>query len=239
MPRPVDKVARAETADEIKAIARQQLADKGTNGISLRGIARELGMTAPAIYNYFPKLDDLITALLVDAFGGHADAIENAMSAHQHPAEQFRAGLIAYRQWAIENPSNFQLIYGNPIPAYEAPQAVTVPLASRPQELFTRCLIAGQEAGLLVVPSYYQDIPEAISQHVKAFLYSTHPEIREIPNHLALFYVMSVCWTRIHGIVMLEIHRHLKPTIGDVDSFFDNEIALLLKQVGFQSANHK
>ena len=81
MPRPRNIEAREETANEIKAIARQQLADNGTNGISLRGIARDLGITAPAIYNYFPKLEDLITALLVDAFTGHADAVDAAFRA--------------------------------------------------------------------------------------------------------------------------------------------------------------
>ncbi|MEM9953550.1 MAG: TetR/AcrR family transcriptional regulator [Chloroflexota bacterium] len=233
MPRPKNVVARAETANDIKRIARQQLADKGTNGISLRGIARELGMTAPAIYNYFPKLDDLITALLVDAFSGHANAIENAIDAHEHPKAQFQAGIRAYRQWALEQPSDFQLIYGNPIPGYEAPREITVPLASRPQELLVRCLVAAQEIGALTVPATYQTVPESITEHVAAILYSHYPEIQAITNHMALFYMVTVGWSRIQGIIMLEIHKHLAPTIGDVDTFFEQEVESYMIQIGF------
>jgi len=234
MPRPRNIEARAETAAEIKAIARQQLADKGTSGISLRGIARELGMTAPAIYNYFPKLDDLITALLVDAFTGHADAIDAAIAENDNPVAAFRAGLQAYRHWAIEHPADFQLIYGNPIPGYEAPRDVTVPLASRPQESFFRCILAAYQAGQMQIPPEYETVPEQIAEHVAGFLYQRAPEIQGIPHHMAFFYMMEIIWTRIHGIVMLEIHEHLGPTIGDVETFYNNEIDAFFKQLSMK-----
>ncbi len=235
MPRPRNTVARAELSQDIKAIARQQLADNGTNGISLRGIARELGITAPAIYNYFPKLDDLITALLIDAFTGHADAIEAAIESSDNPTEQLMAGLHAYRNWAVANPSDFQLIYGNPLPSYDAPSEITIPLASRPQELFVRCLVAAQDAGQLHLSQAYQQIPSSISDYVKTILYPRFPEIEAIPNHLSLFYIISVAWSRVHGIVMLEIHKHLAPAIGDVDTFFAKEMAHLLEDVGIRT----
>ena len=78
MPRPRNQDAREELSEAIKATARQQMAAQGTAGLSLRAIARDLGMTAPAIYHYFPRLEDLITALVVDAFNGLADAMETA-----------------------------------------------------------------------------------------------------------------------------------------------------------------
>lgn len=234
MPRPRNIEARAETSAGIKAIARQQLADKGTNGISLRGIAREMGMTAPAIYNYFPKMDDLITALLVDAFTNHADAVDVAIAQHDNPVDALRAAFHAYRDWALQYPSDFQLIYGNPIPGYEAPGEITIPLAARPQEAFTRCIMAAQEAGLLIIPPEYQQVPQSIQDHIASWLYERLPEIKEIPDHMQCLYMMIVGFSRIHGITMLEIHGHIDSTIGDVDIFFSREIENYLQHIGMK-----
>jgi len=235
MPRPRNIEAREETATAIKAIARQQLADNGTNGISLRGIARELGMTAPAIYNYFPKLDDLITALLVDAFTSHADAVDAAIAEHDTPVAALKAAFHAYRNWAISYPSDFDLIYGNPIPGYEAPGKITVPLAARPQESFSRCIVAAQSAGLLSIPPEYQQVPDSIEAHIGTWLYERAPEIREIPNHMQILYMMIVGFSRIQGVIMLEIHGHIDSTIGDVDIFFSREVENYLQHIGLKS----
>ena len=82
------------------------MAEHGTAGLSLRGIGREMGITAPAIYNYFPRLDDLITALIVDAFTALADAIEAAEVAVQSeaPGTKILASCLAYREWAMAHP---------------------------------------------------------------------------------------------------------------------------------------
>lgn len=234
MPRPIDHAARAATAEEIKHHARQQLAAKGTNGISLRGIARAMDMTAPAIYNYFPKLDDLITALLIDAFNGHADAMQTAVENADTPQAQFVAALHAYRGWALDHVADFQLIYGNPIPGYDAPSEITVPLAARPQELLTRCLVALQEDSTLGmrIPAHYHQPPESIVQYVQSWLYERFPEIEQIPNHMALFYLMQIIWSRLHGVVMLEIHGHIGPSIGDVDTFYAHIIHDFLVELG-------
>lgn len=234
MPRPRNIEAREETTRGIKAIARQQLADNGTNGISLRGIAREIGMTAPAIYNYFPKLDDLITALIVDAFTAHADVVDNAIAEHDNPLDALRAGLHAYRDWAVQRPSDFDLIYGNPIPGYEAPGDITVPLAARPQEAFTRCMIEAQASRQLSIPPEYQQVPRSIQNHVRGWLYERVPDIKDVPNHMQILYMMIVGFSRIHGIIMLEIHHHIDSTIGDVDIFFKREVENYLQHIGMK-----
>ena len=129
-PRPKRELGRERSATiaQIKAVARQQMAEHGTAGLSLRGIGREMGITAPAIYNYFPRLDDLITALIVDAFTALADAIEAAELAVQSETcgPKILASCLAYREWAITHPVDFQLIYGNPISGYVAPADITV-----------------------------------------------------------------------------------------------------------------
>lgn len=233
MPRPRNPQAREETSKAIKVAARQQMAKNGTAGISLRGIARELGMTAPALYNYFSRLDDLITALIIDAFNGLADAVDEAVQSAEEPAQQLKLAMNAYRNWALAYPADFQLIYGNPIPNYEAPSEITVPLAARPLETLYRCLATAHQAGDLLIPEEYAEVPQHITEHVGSFLWVAFPELREMP--MSIFYLTIVGWSRIHGIVMLEIFEHIGPTIGDVDTFFNHEIDIFLKSLGLKT----
>lgn len=233
MPRPRDDIAREATAAEIKALARQQMAENGTAGISLRAIARTMGVTAPAIYNYFASLDDLITALIVDAFNGLGDAVDAAASHDGTPARKFREGVLAYRQWALQHKADFQLIYGNPIPGYEAPPQITVPLATRPLVTLYTCLLAAWETGTLTVPESYQHIPDSVNQFMQKLIERDFPQIAHAP--IALFYLLHVGWTRIHGMVMLELFDHTPPSIGDPTAFYAHEVDVFLHSLGLIS----
>jgi len=220
---------RSDMTAQIKAAARQQMALHGTAGISLRGIARELGITAPAIYNYFPRLDDLITALIVDAFTALAEAIEAAEAGT--PGEtcgpKILAMCLAYRQWAVEHPVDFQLIYGNPIPGYAAPAEITVPLARRPFDGLFRLFLKGYQSGELVVPAEYEPVPASIRAHFAEWL----------PTAGYAFPAPLLCllmsgWARIHGMVMLELFEHIGPVVGDPAAYFRYEIVALLQLLG-------
>src|SRR4030095_17139404 len=132
---------RQATVEEIKAVARAQMAAEGTAGVSLRAIAREMGMTAPALYRYFGSRDDLVTALVTDAYDALADAMEAAVAAvpaGRH-ADRVRAAFGAFRAWGIEHPTEFALIFGSPIPGYVAPEA-TRPAGRRSPDLLGRVL---------------------------------------------------------------------------------------------------
>lgn len=224
---------RKVSADEIKAVARQQMADNGTAGISLRGIGRELGVTAPAIYNYFSSMDDLITALVIDAFNGLGDAVDKAVAEYApQPIAQLRAGMWAYRAWALQHPADFQLIYGNPIPGYVAPKDVTTPLAIRPLVAFYTQLLLIWQDGNLNLPSVYDEVPESIADFIETWLYDDFPQLREYPK--SLFLVMNAGWARIHGVVMLELFKHIGPSVGDVDAFYELEIDALFQQLGIK-----
>jgi AcrR family transcriptional regulator len=124
--------ARAELTREIKEEARRQLAANGAGGLSLRAVARELGMVSSAIYRYFPSRDELLTALIIDAYNALGEAAEAADSAV--PAAdirgRWRAACGAVRTWALAHPHEYALIYGSPVPGYQAPQA-TVTAAIR------------------------------------------------------------------------------------------------------------
>lgn len=226
MPRPKNETARDSTVDAIKTIARQQMAEQGTAGLSLRAIARAMNMTAPAIYNYFHRLEDLITALIVDAFAGLAESMEAAYASHETASfqEQTLAVACAYRQWALDHPADFQLIYGNPIPNYEAPADITVPLARRPLELMTRLVFIAQIEGKIQIPTSYATMPDNIKAYMQTWMQGTVPP--EVPAEA--IYLILVLWSRMHGMVMLELFGHLSPTVGDVETMYKQEINLFL-----------
>jgi AcrR family transcriptional regulator len=218
---------------QIKAAARQQMAQHGTAGISLRGIGRELGITAPAIYNYFPRLDDLITALIVDAFNALADAIEATEAAvtSEMCGPKILASCLAYRAWAVAHPVDFQLIYGNPIPGYVAPAEVTVPLARRPFDGLFRLFLEAYQSGELVVPAEYTPVPASIAAHFATWLPTAS---NNFPD--ALLCLLMSGWARIHGMVMLELFEHLGPVVGDTEAFFRHEIESFWRQLSSPDA---
>jgi AcrR family transcriptional regulator len=223
---------RGESIALIKAAAHRQMAARGTAGLSLRGIARELGITAPAIYNYFARLDDLITALIVDAFTDLADAIEAAESAVESEAcgPKVLASCLAYREWAITHPVDFQLIYGNPIPGYVAPAEVTVPLARRPFDGLFHLFLHAHRTGELTVPVEYSPVPSSISEHFAAWLPASGYDFPD-----ALLCLLMSGWARIHGMVMLELFEHIGPVVGDPAAFYRYELEAFMTRLGMAS----
>ena len=136
-PRTARERARAELTSEIKAVARRQLAEEGAGALSLRAVARELGMVSSAVYRYFPSRDELLTALIIDAYDSVADAAETAEGAvpRTDPLGRWMATCHAVRAWALANPHEYALIFGSPIPGYAAPQDTIDPAARIPSLL--------------------------------------------------------------------------------------------------------
>ena len=232
-PRPARQQAqeRGDMLAQIKATARQQMAEHGTPGLSLRGIARELGITAPAIYNYFPRLEDLITALIVDAFTDLADVMEaaDAAVASERPYDHIMALCLTYRTWAMRQPTTFQLLYGNPIPGYQAPEEITIPLARRPFLGIFRWFIRAHQTGELVIPVEYGPVPPAMSAGIAAWRRSSGIEM---PDEL-LALLMSG-WARIHGMVLLELFHHIQPLVGDGEAFYRYEMDAFARHLGLR-----
>src|SRR4051794_31849880 len=128
-PRTARERARVELTNEIKQEARRQLAEQGAAALSLRAVARELGMVSSALYRYFPSRDDLLTALILDAYASLAEAAD-AATPQTDPYDRWRAVCRAVRAWAVAHPHEYALIYGSPVPGYEAPPE-TVEVATR------------------------------------------------------------------------------------------------------------
>lgn len=217
------------TRAEIKRVARCLMAEKGTAGLSLRAIAREMGISAPALYHYYGSLDDLITALILDAFEGHAAYVRSqrdlaAADGASH-AQQIWAAVLAYRDWALQNPVDFQLIYGNPIPGYEAPSESTVPAARLLGQVFMESVQAALAADEAILTPAYSAVPSGVLAHYRDHFGMEGQVARA-------FHLMNQTWGMMHGLVALEIYNHATPVFGDTDAFYAQALRRQLQTLG-------
>ena len=216
---------------EIKDIARKQMAEQGTAGLSLSAIAREMEISAPGLYRYYSSRDDLITALIIDAYTDLAIVLDQTSLQHsaQQPADRLYAVILAYREWALLHPIDFQLIYGNPIPEYHAPEDTTTAPAQRGFAVILNILLeAFMKGELSVLVEQF-----ALPADLKVGLFSIDDEIqRELPE--IVIYAGLVGWYHIHGMIMLELFHHTQSLINDTGAFYRFEVKNLLTRMGMQ-----
>jgi AcrR family transcriptional regulator len=225
MVRPTLKKQIQNLQEAIKATAWKQIAENGAAALSLRAIARELRITAPAIYNYFPCRDDLVTALIIDAyisFGDSQLAARDAMP-EADTTGRMRAIGLAYRQWAITHPQRYQLIFGTPIPGYEAPLMEVLPSAARSLSALVSVIESLRTAGQLQV----EDFPQIMPGHEAEFAvwknYGGEADILSLS-------VAMIVWSRVHGLVSLEIAGNMPPFGPDGDALYRYELDAIQRQ---------
>jgi AcrR family transcriptional regulator len=215
---------RAEMVDEIKSIARRQLASEGAN-LSMRAVARDLGMVSSAVYRYFPSRDDLLTALIIDAY----DAVGAAAEAADEGPDLLRRWLSvarAIRRWALENPHEYALIYGSPVPGYAAPRD-TVPAATRTTAVFAGLLRDGVAAGR------WTDISdESLPPSVRADLSVLSADPRFDGFSAAVFAHGLALWTQLFGMVSFELFGQFNNVINDRDEFFETQMRAAAQAYG-------
>ena len=220
---------RAETTAEIKDTALRLMASGGPDAITLRAIAREMGMTANAIYGYFATRDDLVTRLIDDVYSALADAVETAWSTAgaEDPAARILAWARAFRTWALTNPEGFRLVYGDPVPGYRAPEAGPAPDAAR--------RVCTGLAGLAAAAwphaePLYRDSTFAWSDFDAGLLDKVRPAFPELPP--AGVALALRLWGHLHGLVALEVYGHLGRQTASPDKLFEEELARLVTTLG-------
>lgn len=218
---------RTEMVEEIKSTARKRLAADGAN-LSLRGVARDMGMVASALYRYFPSRDDLLTALVLDAYESLAAAAASAAAVP--PATDHRARWLAVcesvRCWAIAHRTEYGLLYGSPIPGYEAPEDTIAP-ASTVVLLLATIAESAHTANRLTPPPLPSPLPAAVGVDLRALIAqrgSTMPE--EILDRVL------VAWTQLFGLVSFEIFGRLDGTIEARADYFAHHMNVMADLVG-------
>ncbi|MEU7059154.1 TetR/AcrR family transcriptional regulator [Streptomyces sp. NPDC046197] len=216
--------ARMEITAAIKDEARRQLAGEGAAKLSLRAVARELGMVSSALYRYFPSRDDLLTALIIDAYdslGETAEAAHDAV-ADAGPLRRWTAVCEAVRGWALAHPHEYALIYGSPVPGYTAPEA-TIPAASRVGLLLVGIVRDAHEKDGLTGPA----LPAELRGEAERMAVDLAPALP--PEVVA---ALVAAWAQLYGLVGFELFGQFNRVVEDREPFFRHAVTRLAHGVG-------
>jgi AcrR family transcriptional regulator len=208
---------RTQLRHEIKAIALRQLAKSGPAGVSVNAIAREMGMSGPALYRYFASRDELLTELVLGAYDELAEALREAVAAARarEPRYRFAAFARAFRAWGIANPDRYRLLYTPPLPGYDS---------------HTEELIAAGQAAMNLLVDILRDVDKPAEPRLARPLRSeitAWAERRDIEIDAETAFHAIVVWSRLHGFVSLEIGGNFHGMRIDADSLFDLEVGAM------------
>jgi AcrR family transcriptional regulator len=210
--------ARAELTREIKQEARQQLAAHGAHGLSLRGVARELGMASSALYRYFPSRDDLLTSLIIDAYDSLGQAAEDAEAGSARGGcARWRATCWAVRNWALAHPHEYALIYGSPVPGYRAPEATVGP-ATRVARVIGRILAdtpVSADSDGAGKPARPRSLPPVLAEQAAVVADAIAPG-----TPATVIARVLIAWTQVFGMISFELFGQLVGSADPADEFF-------------------
>jgi AcrR family transcriptional regulator len=217
---------RQETREKIERqiieLGRRHLITEGAAGLSLRAIARDLGMVSSAVYRYVASRDDLLTLLLIDAYSELADAVDRAGAADGSWRDQLLAMAHAVRAWAIDQPARWSLLYGSPVPGYHAPRERTVGPGTRAVGALFAAIGAGIAAG---------DIPRSNVTAAQP-LSSDFDRLREEFEFGGDDAAVAKCfllWAGLVGAISLEVFgQYGADTLTEPEAVFDTQVRLLI-----------
>ncbi|OII65635.1 TetR family transcriptional regulator [Streptomyces sp. CC53] len=225
--------ARAEITAAIKDEARRQLAAEGAAKLSLRAVARALGMVSSALYRYFPSRDDLLTALIVDAYdalGAAAEAALEATPPTADPVARWTAVCAAARSWAVAHPHEYALLYGSPVPGYTAPRDTVAP-AARVALALVAVVRDAHRAGAVAPPP----LPAALgaeARRMTAGLTAGAGAGDHLPP--ALVHALVGAWAQLFGLISFEVFGHFHGVVEERETFFHAAAARIGREVGLR-----
>ncbi|GAA3233813.1 TetR/AcrR family transcriptional regulator [Streptomyces sp. XM83C] len=221
--------ARDEITASIKEEARRQLAATDASQLSVRALARELGMVSSAVYRYFSSRDELLTALIRDAYDALGEAAEHALDTADGapPAEQWTAVCRAVREWALTHPHEYALIYGSPIAGYAAP-ADTVASAERVGRALIRVVAGAAASGTLDTPPDAA-LPDGVAADAERLAAQYAPGLGA-----ARMAPLVAAWAQLFGLVGFEVFGQFHNVVTARDAFFDHACTGLARQVGLR-----
>ena len=228
---------RAATIDEIKQTALRLMHEHGTTDVRFSDIAREMGMTAPALYRYFADRDELLTAMIVDAFDDLGAIVAAARDdvPVDDPTGRLFAVAQAYRSWAHSEPQRFALILGMPVPGYAAPEeGPTTEAAHRAMSQLKSLFFDAAQQGVLK-PPLLRDVDETLRACIDAEAATKPPGDPHLPADT--FQACLHCWAALHGFTCLEAYGHLDFLPAQArDALFAANIRLIATTAGLPVA---
>lgn len=208
---------RAQVRAEVREHAWEQIATAGASALSLNAIAKQMGMSGPALYRYFAGRDELITELVRDAYRSLADTVhaaaESPAGTAAEPAARVAALAHALRDWALADPNRYFLVYGTPVPGYHAPDDITLIAAEIMGRLLDACA---------ALPTGERTAP------LDAHLQEHRDWAGERPAPPAALHRALSFWTRLHGVLSLEAAGHFHGMGFDPARLFEAELDDLL-----------
>ncbi|MFD8621528.1 MULTISPECIES: TetR/AcrR family transcriptional regulator [unclassified Streptomyces] len=225
--------ARREVTAAIKDEARKQLAAEGAAKLSLRAVARELGMASSALYRYFPSRDDLLTALIVDAYDAIGEAAETARATADRVrprpapyADRWVAVAGAVREWALAHPHEYALIYGSPVPGYSAPMDTVGPASRVGMVLIGLIRDAFQDDGLALPP---------LARGLRAEAERLSADIApDLPPAVAPALVAA--WAQLFGLISFELFGQFNRMVEAREELFRQAAGELARSVGLRGS---
>lgn len=218
---------RQESRDRIERqiveLGRQHLVTSGAAGLSLRAIARELGMVSSAVYRYVASRDDLLTLLLVEAYTELADAVDHARDTSGGAwSARLLAMASAARQWAIDQPASWALLYGSPVPGYHAPSELTVGPGTRVVGALFDVIAAGIRAGDIAASNVQVGEPMSGDFDRLRAEFAFEGDDAAVAKGFLL-------WATLVGAISLEVFgQYGADTVTDPAAVFDLQLELLL-----------
>jgi AcrR family transcriptional regulator len=230
--------ARAELTREITEEARRQLAETGAQGLSLRAVARELGMVSSALYRYFPSRDDLLTALIIDAYDALGEVAETAIAAGATPRVRWLAACHAIRGWALAHQHEYALIYGSPVPGYRAPQATVGPASRVPlafmsvlrDAVASGAMPAGDDGDGAAGPRLGGALADQAVAITAALVAA--PGFPTVPREVVVRAVIA--WTQLFGMISFELFGQFVGSFEPAGALFEYAVAQLAAFVGLE-----
>lgn len=223
--------ARARTLEDITRIGRSHLATGGAAALSVRAVARDLGVVSSAIYRYVRSRDDLLTLLVVDGYDELGDLVDAAVAAV--PAEDYRGRFVAIghavRQWALREPATYALLFGSPVPGYQAPFERTTGPGTRVIGALVRVWADAYAGGGVRLPEGdLPPVPRKLAADVKRIRVDFPTGA---PDELVLRGVLG--WAALFGCVSFEVFGQYGPdTFVAVDALFDHQLQVLADTTG-------
>lgn len=212
---------------EILATARAHLAASGPADLSLRAVARDLGLVPSAVYRYFEHRDALITALIVAAYDALGDAVDAAIkaAARRRPAAQWLEAARAVRRWALEQPHEYSLLYGTPVPGYAAPTTTVDPGTRVPLALLA--IVADAHAAGQLSPTASAAPSPSVRREMDALASSIEVDLPADPMFHAI-----LAWTQLFGLVSFELLNQTRGMVTDHAALFDDAATTMAHHIG-------